>query len=233
MVVLGGLAVLVTLLGKGKYNAKARDEMVLLLPAIAVLVLVSSQTGFNHSLRYVLPAFPYLFIWMSKVAKSFTLPGAKHRAVAALAIIALLWSVSSSLAVVPHSLSYFNATSGGPKNGYKLLGHSNTDWGQDLLYFHKWYVAHPEARPMHLSYACDLIDPNKMLDMDCKPVPIDPNAEHATSISNANELGPKPGWFAISVNSLQDGGRSIISPWIRPTKCGESTAYQNCKPMEH
>lgn len=41
-----------------------RDEGVLLAPA--VLVLVSSQTGFNHHLRYVLPAFPFAFIWIGK-----------------------------------------------------------------------------------------------------------------------------------------------------------------------
>jgi hypothetical protein len=48
-----------------------RDEIVLLAPAVAVFVLVSSQTGFNHHLRYVLPAFPFLFIWISKVGRVF------------------------------------------------------------------------------------------------------------------------------------------------------------------
>ena len=50
-----------------------RDEMVVLAPAVVILVFVSSQTGFNHHLRYVLPAVPFLFIWMAKVARSFEL----------------------------------------------------------------------------------------------------------------------------------------------------------------
>lgn len=44
-----------------------RDELVLLLPAAAILALVSSQTGFNHHLRYVLPIFPFVFIWIGRL----------------------------------------------------------------------------------------------------------------------------------------------------------------------
>ena len=47
------------------------DELVVLTPALLVLLLVSSQTGFNRYLRYVLPAFPFLFIWVSQIAKFF------------------------------------------------------------------------------------------------------------------------------------------------------------------
>ena len=46
-----------------------RDELVLLLPAAVLLVLVSSQTGFNHHMRYVLPVLPAVFIWTSQVAR--------------------------------------------------------------------------------------------------------------------------------------------------------------------
>src|SRR5205814_5761106 len=50
-----------------RYAAPLGDELILLAPAVSVVVLVSSQTGFNHHLRYVLPAFPFLFISVSKV----------------------------------------------------------------------------------------------------------------------------------------------------------------------
>ena len=46
-----------------------RDELVLLLPAVILVAFVSSQTGFSHHFRYVLPAFPFLFIWVSSVAE--------------------------------------------------------------------------------------------------------------------------------------------------------------------
>ncbi|HUY32969.1 MAG TPA: glycosyltransferase family 39 protein [Pirellulales bacterium] len=44
-----------------------RNELVLLAPLAAVLVLVSSQTGISRYLRYVLPIAPYAFIWASGV----------------------------------------------------------------------------------------------------------------------------------------------------------------------
>lgn len=197
---LGALAVGATIFRSKLCNARFSEELVLLAPAVAVLALVSSQTGFNHNLRYVLPAFPFLFIWISKVARSF---GKRELAFSGVVIGLLGWSTISSLAVVPHSLSYFNAMSGGPKNGYKLLGSSNTDWGQDLLYLKKWYDANPQARPLHVGSALELIDPH-VLGIDWRVIPSGPTAESAAH-STSEELGPKPGWYAISVNYAQDG----------------------------
>jgi hypothetical protein len=44
-----------------------RDEVILLAPFLVVLALVSAQTGFSRYIRYVLPIFPYAFIWASSV----------------------------------------------------------------------------------------------------------------------------------------------------------------------
>jgi hypothetical protein len=124
------LALLLGLFRRG-YTASWRDELVLLAPIAVVLTLVSSQTGFNHHLRYVLPIFPFAFIWTSKVARAVEL---RHGKIATVAAAALLWSVESSLWYYPHSLSYFNELVGGPKHGHEHLLDSNIDWGQDLLY---------------------------------------------------------------------------------------------------
>lgn len=48
-----------------------RDELILLAPAIVVLVFVSSQTGFSHHFRYVLPCYPYIVVWLSKTGRFF------------------------------------------------------------------------------------------------------------------------------------------------------------------
>jgi Dolichyl-phosphate-mannose-protein mannosyltransferase len=45
------------------------DLAVLLVPAAVLFAVVSSETGFNEHMRYVLPAFPYLFIWVAGVAE--------------------------------------------------------------------------------------------------------------------------------------------------------------------
>jgi len=46
-----------------------RDELVLLLPAIAIFGVVSAQTAFSKHLRYVLPTFPYFFIALAAAAR--------------------------------------------------------------------------------------------------------------------------------------------------------------------
>jgi hypothetical protein len=125
--------------------------------------------------------------------------------IAILVVLALGWSVVSSLAVVPHSMSYFNELAGGPKNGQKHLDNSNTDWGQDLLYLKKWYDQHRDARPLHLGYDLPLIDPN-MLGIEWLPLPYGPMSRDAAT-KTPDELGPRPGWYAVSVNRLHSGER--------------------------
>jgi len=190
--------------GAARYSAPWRDELVLLLPAVAVLALVSSQTGYNHHLRYVVPAFPFIFIWISKVARSVALG---NRAITATVCILLTWAVGSSLSAFPHSLSYFNELAGGPMGGHYYLGNSNVDWGQDLLYLKRWLDHHPEATPLHLAYDVPLIDPH-IAGIEAEGVPSGPHSERAERDSLAN-LGPLPGWYAISVNKMHDRGRDF------------------------
>ena len=39
-----------------------REWSLIVTPPLLIFGLVSSQTGFNHHMRYVLPAYPFLFI---------------------------------------------------------------------------------------------------------------------------------------------------------------------------
>jgi hypothetical protein len=196
------------------YSASWRDEMVLLVPALAILILVSSQTGFSHHIRYVLPCLPFVYIWASKVARSVEL---RAWPVAILAAVGLAWSVGSSIWVYPHSLSYFNRLVGGPKGGHWHLGNSNIDWGQDLLLLKRWYDQHPEARPLHLEYDLPLVSPS-LAGIDWQPIPRGPamnrpgspttknwpweNTQLEISGSPNNTAGPTLGWHAISVNRI-------------------------------
>ena len=92
------LAIGATIFGRG-YSASWRDEMVVLVPVVAILVFVSSQTGFSVHSRYIIPALPFLFVWMSKVGRVFEMrPFTRKRlAMAAMVVLALAWSVGSSL----------------------------------------------------------------------------------------------------------------------------------------
>lgn len=187
-----------------------RDELILLLPAILTFVAVSSQTGFSKHLRYVLPCVPYVFVWVGAIAQlldkpmpRITITAGRHspfvRGLAArkwqlatgVVIVALTWSVVSSLWIYPHSLSYFNEFVGGPEHGHEHLLGSNVDWGQDLRYFAWWQEEHPEAKPLYLMYQC--FDSNDV--GVCVPPP--PKAWDSTDLRNY-----QPGWYAVGINSL-------------------------------
>jgi hypothetical protein len=58
----------------------------------------------------------------------------------------------SSLAVYPHSISYFNEIASGPRNGGKYLLDSNINWGQDLLNLKKWLKKDPETQNAEIAY---------------------------------------------------------------------------------
>jgi dolichyl-phosphate-mannose-protein mannosyltransferase len=184
------LALLLGLFGRG-YAASWKDELMLLAPVIVVLVLISSQTGINHHLRYTLPVFPFAFVWISKVFQAFTY---RHHAVSVAGTAALVLSAGSSLYCFPHSLSYFNEMVGGPMRGHTHLGcvreDSNIDWGQDLLYLRQWVNEHAEASPLYLSLN-EVCDPAAMgIEYDGPPAGAD--------------MGPLPGWYAISVNRIRN-----------------------------
>jgi len=150
-----------------------KDFLILLLPPLVIFCVVSSKTGFSEHFRYVLPCFPFVFIGIScsvtmiflgikenfldKIQRSTTISGSSAtirtpKLFTSLAtLILLLWSVASSFWIYPHSLSYFNESVGGPKNGAEHLLGSNVDWGQDFRYVARNINKHPGACLLHPS----------------------------------------------------------------------------------
>ncbi len=197
-----------------RYSAHWAEEMLLLLPAAAVVALVSSQTGFSHHLRYVLPALPFLFVWMGKLGQTIPDPRCIFRYLAALA---LAWSVASSAAQWPHSHAYFNELVGGPLGGHRHLHDSNIDWGQDLLDLKRWLDLHREARPMGL---CLFVMPNidlRIVGIDAAA--IDSRPTPAFPPSPGAPVGPQPGWYAVSVNRIHHPERKF-EYFLRFQPCG-------------
>jgi hypothetical protein len=179
-----------------RYRRDWRSEIVMLAPSVGVFLIVSSQTGFSRYYRYVLPALPFLYIWISKVGLVFA---GKSRALKALVGGCLVWSIISTLSIFPFTLSYFNELAGGPRNGWKYLVDANIDWGQDLLELKTWYDRHPEARPFHLNYE-GWADP-KIAGIDFQPFPKElfPGANQEPDPVTS---GPQLGWYAISAHRL-------------------------------
>lgn len=206
-----------------EYNAPWRDELAVLLPGAAILLFVSSQTGFSVHSRYIIPALPFLLIWVSKVARAFA-PEVKARAprgsrvVRVLAVLFLLVSAGSSLGVYPHSIAYFNELAAvlptandqvvpkraeqsgplrfldaGPLNGPRHLLHSNFDWGQDYFFLERWCRRHSEIQEIRISIWSEYLPELFAVPWHYKGLP----------------PKPEPGWYAVRAADLYTENSSI------------------------
>src|SRR5206468_1049993 len=128
-------------------NVRAwRHRLWLLLPT-ALLVIVASTSGMQLGIRYILPALPLLFLFVSEIAARWHWPENRWLQIS-VAIVLLLfdpWHVH------PEYLAYFNEVAGGIKGGRTHLLDSNLDWGQDLHELKRFLHDHP-IQPLSLAY---------------------------------------------------------------------------------
>lgn len=174
------------------------DDLALLLPLAAVLTLVSSQTGINKHLRYVIPAFPFAFIWMSQVAQ--VRQGVLPRAVA----VCLTSAVTSSLWIFPHSMSYFNELVGGPRQGHAHLINSNIEWGQDLFFLKRWLTAHGVSH-VYLTFWSQYNPALAGVKFEPPPLRNELQLDEHGDVAKAL----KPGVYAISINHIRGYSFSV------------------------
>jgi hypothetical protein len=93
------------------------------------------------------------------------------------------------------------AISAGPRNGPRHLLDSNIDWGQDLFYLKDWLDAHSDVKLDGL--VCNGSYPTKLVGIPVTPSPVSgPQGEQHGADAADNQLGPKPGWYALSVNNI-------------------------------
>jgi hypothetical protein len=112
--------------------ARGRDRLqwFILVPVI-IFPFYFSAVRLSRGVRYMLPAYPLLCIWIGQLAlqvKAKRIGPALRWGFLGL----LVWYAGSSIYIAPHYLAYFNEIGGGPGNGINLLFESDFDWGQDL-----------------------------------------------------------------------------------------------------
>jgi 4-amino-4-deoxy-L-arabinose transferase-like glycosyltransferase len=183
-------------LARSRTDGRRSEEIFLLLNAFALIAFISSQTGFNHHMRYVLVALPFLMITAGRLA---TVESVAPRALRVMVLGLLTWSILSCLSVFPHLLSYFNEIAGGPEHGHDYLVDSNIDWGQDLLELKTWLNLHPEAKPLGFAYF-NTVDPG-IVGIDYTLPPKSLVGPESAILPDSE--GPQPGYYAISVNFLR------------------------------
>lgn len=179
-----------------------RDTTILLLPPGIIFAIVSFKSGFCEHMRYALPCFPFFFVWISGTLRIFLDKGncvavncgplRTITVVVAYAVLSLLlWSITSSIWIYPHSLSYFNETIGGPFNGSRHLIGSDVDWGQDLTYLRTW--VRNTSNSNHVRIACHSGFDDDWSDLGIEGVP--------TTLPELMQ-SPKSGCYVISARRM-------------------------------
>lgn len=177
------------------FNAKFRenflDEFFLLSPAMVFFVLVSSQTGFSLHPRYIIPALPFLYIWISKLRSAFV---QKKMFIKTALILILFWIPCSTLLAFPHLISYtneltwlFSRTTYFTKSDPPPLLGSNLDWGQSAYFLKNWYDKNPNCRPFYVDYPF----------FYCSD-------QYQYPCINTETSFFEPGYYAIGINELFD-----------------------------
>jgi 4-amino-4-deoxy-L-arabinose transferase-like glycosyltransferase len=183
------------------------DEAFLLVPA-AVVFCFFSLSNRAMGLRYILPVYPFLFVFASGAARAFL----SNRKGIGLCAGLVAWYVGASCWIHPHYLAYFNELVGGPDNGYEYLVDSNLDWGQDLKGLKKYMDEHGISK-INLSYFGT--DSPERYGISYNWLPSfylrDPDPQHHESVLK--------GWVAISATNLQGAyfDKDIFA-WFRGRK---------------
>ena len=129
------------------------SKALVFLPML-LFTIVTSIKAQNISIRYLIPAFPFLILYaggaIAELTETIKTKSKKLFNTFYLALTALaFWLVFSSISIHPDYMAYFNEFVGGSKNGYKYLDDSNIEWGQDLKRLGKYQVNNPDTKVIY------------------------------------------------------------------------------------
>jgi hypothetical protein len=166
-----------------------RTALFLLIP-VGALFGAAIVSRLNIGTRHILPAVPFLLVFGSAAVLFFR----QRRATRILLSLGLAWAILAALWQHPDHLAYFNPAVGGTAQGYRYLGDSNLDWGQDLKLLVEtvnndpgtWFVSyHGVSDTAYYGLAAETV-----IDVE-------------NAWGNFAAANPPPGQYALSVNHLQ------------------------------
>jgi hypothetical protein len=167
-------------------------DVFLWLPAGLLLAL--AMMGRVHvGIRHILPCLPLMLI-----GSGFALRWLLERRWGSYATgLGVAWLGLAVVTTFPHGLSYFNEWIGGPHHGWKYLGDSNIDWGQDLPALQRYVERHDIEEFNFAYFGSDITAHYFGHDkIDSLPTPF------CGDCVPTKRFEPSPGIYAISVNML-------------------------------
>ena len=163
---------------------------VLIFAPVALWFGVISWRAFQIGIRYVLPAYPLLFVFAAGIVAA---PQFEKRWLRITCAACVGWFAMSSLSAHPHYLPYFNEIAGGADNGIEWLDDSNVDWGQDLILL-RTFLEETELEGVRVTPMAEY-DPS-FYGLEAEIVPAQ------VSLSLLSRPNPPPGVYAVSAHLL-------------------------------
>lgn len=176
-------------------RAAWNDELLIVLPFVTIFLVLCVQTGFSIHPRYLLPVLPFLYLYVSRVGKTFQ---ARRKTFQVFVVGCLVFMVGSSFCVYPYSMSYINEVIPFRKRPEILLG-SNLDWGQDAWFLKSRLEHHPEVESIRIAYPC----PERIERIGIASEGLPPTI-------------PEPGWYALGINDIY--AASGLYSWFKETE---------------
>jgi hypothetical protein len=119
----------------------------LILAGVLAYLTAPTLGADDLGIRYMLPIFPLLFVWGSRIAKDLS----KKPAGMAIGVFLIAWQAHAALSSFPNYIPYFNELAGGAGGGIRYLDDSNVDWGQGIKqaadYVHSHHLETVEFLP--------------------------------------------------------------------------------------
>jgi len=134
-----------------RLNLGILNNSFIFLPVV-VFLFITSWKGHNIGVRYILPIYPFLILFvsghLSKIIENWKLKieNSSIKITKILILILAGWYLLTSIIIYPDYLSYFNELVGGSNNGYKYLDDSNIEWGHDLKRLKEYQDKYPELK---------------------------------------------------------------------------------------
>jgi len=191
----------------GRRNNKDHRAKVILLVPVFIFIFFALTTKINLGIRYLLPIYPLLYVFVSFIASKVSLKSIKdfsfkninfNAAFSVVFFFLMIWYIIFSLRIYPYYLTYFNELAGGPKNGMYYITDSNIDWGQDMKRLAK-YVDENNIGKIRVDYFGGA-DPVYYLDGRFIPW-------------QADKI-PEKGYYAISVTYFQQARAENQYQWL-------------------
>ncbi len=208
-----GLGAALVLAARRRWHLVWEEMALWFFPLFYVATAIQSELNIGY--RHLLPAFPFVYVGIGRLAKWLSRRWeSRWRPLVRWGAVGLgAWYILGTLLVYPFALAYFNEFIGGPSNGYHYLVDSNVDWGQSFKAL-KTYMDQAGIDQVWLSYYT-WIDP-AVYGVRYQQLFPAPGMEPVMT----RRYDPAPGFYAISATTLQ--GILLFDPdlyeWFRHQK---------------